>query len=82
LGYIHEKALYSTLSFFLSIQPLFAAMTGGGGSSSSSTLVPHQTLLVLQVIQIHLTHPLKVAAIVQKKIRRRKSLIRLKAYMD
>ena len=40
-----------------------------------------QTLLVLQVIQIHLTHPLKVAAIVQKKIGRRKTSIRLKAYM-
>ena len=32
------KTLYIfTLSFFLSIQPLFAAMTGDGGSSSSST---------------------------------------------
>ena len=40
-----------------------------------------QTLLVLQVIQIHLTHPLEVAAIVQKKIGRRKTSIRLKAYM-
>ena len=31
------KTLYIfTLSFFLSIQPLFAAVTGGGGSSSSS----------------------------------------------
>ena len=32
------KTLYIfTLSFFLSIQPLFAAVTGDGGSSSSST---------------------------------------------
>jgi tetratricopeptide (TPR) repeat protein len=32
------KTLYIfTLSFFLSIQPLFAAMAGDGGSSSSST---------------------------------------------
>ena len=32
------KTLYIfTLSFFVSIQPLFAAMTGDGGSSSSST---------------------------------------------
>ena len=32
------KTLYIfTLSFFLSIQPLFAAMTGDGGSSSSSS---------------------------------------------
>ena len=32
------KTLYIiTLSFFLSIQPLFAAMTGDGGSGSSST---------------------------------------------
>jgi hypothetical protein len=42
----------------------------------------HQTLQVIQVLQIHHTHPLKVAVIVQKKIRRKKSLIRLKAYMD
>ena len=32
------KTLYIfTLSFFVSIQPLFAAMTGDGGSSSSSS---------------------------------------------
>jgi len=62
-----KKLYILTLSLLLSIQPLFAAMTGGG-----VPLVP-QVAILAQTRQV---------AIVQKKIRRTKSLIRLKAYMD